>query len=294
MNDEREQGADPRAGQRLYQYQPARLGPMTVALFFVLALVTPMAAGERALAGRLDEAAVALVPLALLSVFALMSAPSPLRVAEGWIDVPRSRAARAVGGRTRFSLAEVQNMYPTYYEDIGTRFSPFASAEGTAKHAGLALEPTSGKRVIVQFTPTVLNLRRHGTEPYYAALAAVREVCARAGRPLVRTAPTLTEKEAESMLIEAARPLLPFPVTVAGLLAPAALIPALVWALGRVLGPLPVNLVLGTALFGLSPLLAVFAFVLSKSGRRARLLHEVQKWREQRRPSPETGPPAAE
>jgi hypothetical protein len=292
MSQDRRPTGDFDKGEVLFEYQPARLGPMTVALLFLLALVTPIAAGERAVAGRLDEATVALLPLGLLIVFAFMAAPSPLRVSLGGIDVPRARACRALGARTSFPLEKVDNLYPTYYEDIGMRLSPFASAEGTAKHAGLAVEATSGERVIVQFTPTVLNLRRHGTEPYHAALAAVREACARAARPLVLKPPALTQEKAESMLVEAARPLLPFPVTVAGILAPAALIPGLVWALGSVLGPLPVNAVLATALLGLTPLLGVFAYVNIKSQRRARLLHEVQKWREHRRGGPAEAPPA--
>ncbi len=294
MAGKRKDAGDLDAGEVLFEYRPARLGPMTVALFFILALVTPIAAGERALSGRLDEAAVALLPLGLLCLFAAMTSPSPLKVTAKRIDVPRSRAARALGARRTFRLGEVENLYPTYYEDIGMRLSPFASAEGTAKHAGLAIEAASGERVVVQFTPTVLDLRRHGTEPYYAALAAVREACARSARPLVLKPPVLTEAQAESMLIEAARPLLPFPVTVAGILAPSALIPGLVWALGLALGPLPPEAVLGTALVGLTPLLAVFAFVNLKGGRRAKLLHEVQKWREHRKESPAKGPAGAQ
>ncbi|HKZ58790.1 MAG TPA: hypothetical protein VJ547_02925 [Candidatus Thermoplasmatota archaeon] len=256
---------------------------MTVALAFILALATPVAAGERVLAGRPDEAAAAMAPIGLLGLFAWLASRSPLRVSADRIEVPRSRFARALGARRAFALAEVDNLYPTYYEDVGMRLSPFASAEGTAKHAGLAVEATEGKRVVVEFTPTVLNLRRHGTEPYHATLAALRDACARAGRPLVRKPPSLTEAQAEAMLNEASRPLLPFPVTVAGILAPSALIPGLVWSLGQMLGPLPPGPVLVAALAGLTPLLAVFAFVDLKSRRRADLLHEVQKWREHRK-----------
>ncbi len=253
---------------------------MTVALVFVLLLVTPIAAGDRALAGKPVEAALAAIPLLLLLLFGFLTSPSPARVFDDAIEVPRARAARWVGARSRFELSAIENVYPSYYEDAGMKFSPFASAEGTAKHAGLRVETTTGDRLTMEFTPAVLNLRKKGTAAYREALEAVRRARAHAGLPMVRAPPDLDEERAEAMLIEAARPLLPFPVTVAGILSPALIIPLLLWAVGSWAGPVGDSAALGLALVGLTPLFAVFAFVNLRARTRSRLLHEVQKWRE--------------
>lgn len=259
---------------------------MTVALVFVLVVVTPVAAGDRLLAGRPEEAGWATAPLLLLLLFGFLSAPSPARVFADAIEVPRSRARRWVGAPRRFEMAAIENVFPSYYEDAGMKFSPFASAEGTAKHAGIRIETTAGARYTMEFTPAVLNLRKKGTPAYREALEAIRAARARAGMPMVKSPPDLTEERAESMLTEAARPLLPFPVTVAGILAPAFLIPLLLWGVGAAVGPLDDGTTLGLAVLGLTPLLAVFAYVNLKARTRSRLLHEVQKWREHRREAP--------
>lgn len=281
------------AGETLFEYRPARLGPMTVALLFILGLATPFAALDRLLADQPEQAAFAAIPLGLVVLFGWLTTPSPLRVRTDAVVVSRSRAARILGAKTTIRLSEIDNVYPTFYEDVGMRLSPFASAEGTARHAGLGIETSGGERLIVAFTPTVLNLRRHGTPPYHAALQAVRDACARAGRPLVTRPPPLSQEAVDRMLLEAARPLLPFPVTVGGIFAPAALIPALGWLTNRLWGPVPSEVLLAIALVGLSPLLAVFGLVAARSHRRAQLLHEVQKYREhlkERPASPPAGP----
>lgn len=283
------------AGAALFEYRPARFGPMTVALFFILAIATPLAAADRAFAGRADEAALALVPLALVALFGWLTAPSPLRVSNAWIEVSLSRAARMRGGKARYAWSEVTNIYPTFYEDAGMRFSPFAAAEGTAKHAGIRIEAEGGERLVVPFTPTVLDLRHHGTPPYHAALDAIERACAAAGRPLVKAPPNLTDAEVEAMLIESSRPLLAFPLTVAGIFAPALLIPALAVALTAAAGPLPPLGTLAVVVVGLVPLISVFALVNLRSGRRTELLHQVQKHRHAKRergaPPPPTNPP---
>ncbi len=268
------------AAEVLFEYRPARFGPMTVALAFILALAAPITAVDRALAGRLDQAALAAIPLGALFVFGFLASPSPMRIGADSIEVSRSRFARVLGARTRFPLAEVDNIYPSFYEDAGMRFSPFASAEGTAKHAGLRIETSSGEKVVVPFTPTVLNLRKHGTPPYHAALEAVGRACADAGRPLVTKPPAYSKEKVGEMLVEAARPLMPFPVTVAGIFAPALLIPALGLAASQLFGPVGPEAVLLLSLAGLTPLFAVFVFVNVRGGRRARILHEVQKFRQ--------------
>jgi hypothetical protein len=253
---------------------------MTVALLFILGLTTPFAAGERVLAGRMGQAALALVPLALVVVFGYLSSPSPLRIGAEGIEISRSRAARIRGAAQHLKWHEVTNIYPSFYEDAGMKFSPFAAAEGTAKHAGLRIETAGGEKLIVPFTPTVLDLRHHGTAPYHAALEAVEKACKAAGRPLVTAPPGLTPEKADAMLTEAAKPLLPFPVTVAGIFAPALLIPALAVLAAKAVGPVPPE---GTALIvalGLSPLLAVFVLVNLRGGKRTELLHEVQKQRQ--------------
>ena len=263
----------------LFTYQPARFGPMTVALLFILVLTTPFALGERLVAGRLDQAAVAALPLALTLLFGWLTSPSPLEITRQGIAVSRPRGARLRGDRGPYAWEDVVNVYPTFYEDSGMRFSPFAAAEGTAKHAGIRIEAKGGEKLVVPFTPTVLNLRRHGTPPYHAALEAVRQACAGAGRPLVQEPPNLSTAQVEEMLVEASKPLLPFPVTVAGIFAPALLIPGLAVLWGRAAGAVPPE---GTAIVvavGLLPLAAVFLLVNLRSGRRTHLLHEVQKHR---------------
>jgi hypothetical protein len=277
----------------LFEYRPARFGPMTVALLFILALATPIAAVDRAFAGRLDQAAVALLPLALIALFGVLTTPSPLRIEADAIQVSRSRIARMLGARERFPLGEVVNIYPSFYEDAGMRFSPFASAEGTARHAGLRIELQRGERVVIPFTPTVLNLRKHGTEPYHAALDAVREVCRRAGRPLVQQPPALNQKEIDEILVGTSKPLLAFPLTVAGIFAPALLIPGMALLWGRLAGALSPEATVAVVLVGLAPLVAVFALVNLRSGRRAELLHEVQKFRQHRQEAAARGAPQA-
>jgi hypothetical protein len=261
---------------------------MTVALVFVLALVTPMAAADRLLAGRPGEAALAGAPLGLLLLFAFLAAPSPARVFGDAVEVPRARLARWAGADPRLPLDAIESVYPSYYEDSGMKFSPFASAEGTAKHAGLRVETTDGRGYTIEFTPAVLNLRRKGTPAYRDALAAVRAVREQAGQPMVGRPPALTEQQAEAMLTESARPLLPFPVTVTGVLSPALIIPLLLWGAAQAMGPLPDAAMLALAFVGLLPLFFVFAYVNVRAARRARLLHEVQKWREHRREATDT------
>lgn len=266
--------------QLLFEYEPARVGPMTVALLLILALATPIAVADRLLAGRPVEAALALLPAALLIVFALLSAPSPLRIFDDAVEVSRSRLPRVLGVALRIPMAEIENVYPSFYEDAGMRFSPFASAEGTAKHAGIRLETRSGQKFMVAFTPTVLNLGRHGTPAYDEALDAMRKARGAAGMPLVAKPPEYTQHQVDEMLVQAARPLMPFPVTVGGIFAPALLIPLLFVLAGRILGAVPEGVALGLAGVGLAPLLAVFILVNVRSSRRAHLLHEVQKFRE--------------
>jgi hypothetical protein len=256
---------------------------MTVALLFVLLLATPFAAADRALAGRPEEAAMAVAPLALLALFAILASPSPLRIYGDAIEVSRSRMARFLGRPARLELSRAVNIYPTFYEDAGMRFSPFASAEGTAKHAGIGIETADGKRIVVPFTPAVLNLRRHGTPAYHDALQALRDARLAHSMPMVSKPPAYSKPQVDAMLIEASRPLLAFPLTVAGIFAPALLIPLLItWARGAV-PDLPEGAALGLALVGLLPLFAVFGYVNIKSRRRASLLHEVQKQREHER-----------
>ena len=285
-----EGGARPKAVS--FEYRPARFGPMTVALLFILGLTTPFAAGERVIAGRMDQAALSLAPLALVVLFGYLSSPSPLRITPEGIELSRSRAARLRGATGSVAWAQVTNIYPTFYEDAGMKFSPFAAAEGTAKHAGIRIETAAGEKVLVAFTPTVLDLRHHGTAPYHAAVEAVDDACKAAGRPMVTVPPGLSPEKAEAMLTEAAKPLLPFPVTVAGIFAPALLIPALAVLAARLIGPLAPE---GTALLvagGLFPLVAVFLLVNLRSGKRTDLLHEVQKQRQsdRERQAPGAGP----
>ncbi|HEX9709999.1 MAG TPA: hypothetical protein VGB42_08565 [Candidatus Thermoplasmatota archaeon] len=267
----------------LFEYRPARFGPMSVALVFILAVLTPFVVAERLLAHRPEEALWAFLPLLAILLFGYLSAPSPARVFEGAIEVPRSRLARWVGAQGRLEISAIENIFPSFYEDAGMRFSPFASAEGTAKHAGVRIETKEGRSYMLEFTPAVLNLRKKGTPAYHEAVDAVRAARRGAGLPMVGTPPRLTDGEAEAMLTRAARPLLPFPVTVAGVLAPALVIPLLLWAAGQWLGAVGEAVAMLVALVGLIPLIAVFAFVNVRSRGRARLLHEVQKWREHRR-----------
>jgi hypothetical protein len=252
---------------------------MTVALLFILLLATPFAAADRAVAGHSDEALMAAAPLALLALFAILSSPSPLRIYDDAIELSRSRLARRLGKSKRLPLADAVNIFPTSYEDAGMRFSPFASAEGTAKHAGIGIEMVSGERFVVPFTPAVLNLRRHGTPAYDDALLAIRQARDKLGMPMVTKPPSYTQEQVDQMLREASRPLLAFPITVAGIFAPALLIPLLITLARRANPNLPEWAALTLVLVGLLPLLAVFGFVNLKSRRRAKLLHEVQKHR---------------
>jgi hypothetical protein len=276
-----------------FEFRPARFGPMTVALLFILGVSTPFAAGERLVAGRVDQAALALLPLALVGLFGYLSSPSPLRIGAAGIEVSRSRAARIGGAALLYRWPEVTNIFPTFYEDAGIKFSPFAAAEGTARHAGLRIETAGGEKLVIPFTPTVLDLRHHGTAPYHAAVEAVEKACRDAGRPLVRAPPGLTAEEAEEMLTEAAKPLLPFPVTVAGIFAPALLIPGLAALASTAAGPLAPGATALIVMAGLSPLAAVFLVVNLRSGKRTELLHEVQKQRQSdRERQPKAGAPA--
>jgi hypothetical protein len=247
---------------------------------FILGLGTPFALAERLGAGRPDQALAALAPLALVLLFGWLSAPSPLTVAKEGITVSRSRAARLRGAKTRFAWAEVADIYPSFYEDAGMKFSPFASAEGTAKHAGIRIETVGGEKVVMAFTPTVLDLRKHGTAPYHAAMDAIREACAALGRPLVQHPPALSPEKVDEMLIESSRPLLPFPLTVAGIFAPGLLIPGIAVLASALGAPLTPAGTAAAVVVGLLPLLAVFALVNLRSGRRTELLHQVQKHRE--------------
>lgn len=267
----------------LFEYRPGRLGPMTVALLLILLLATPFAAIDAGARAGPVGALAACAPLFALLAFAALSAPSPLRIFDDAIEVSRSRASRLLGARTRYTFDEIENVFPSFYEDAAMRWSPFASAEGTAKHAGIRMELRSGERLTAQFTPTRLDLRKQGTQGYHLALAAVREGFARSGRRLVAKPPAYSEEEVHDMLLRAATPLLPFPVTVAGIFAPALLIPALYLAAAAVVRPVPDGLTLALALVGLSPLISVFGFVARRSQTRIELLHEVQKLKEHQR-----------
>ena len=101
-------------GEAAFEYRPARFGPMTVALLFILGLTTPFAAGERLASGRMDQAGLALLPLALVLLFGFLSSPSPLRISEHGIDLSRSRIARMRGATGSVSWPQVTNIYPTF------------------------------------------------------------------------------------------------------------------------------------------------------------------------------------
>ena len=274
-----DEGEPQAPGAPLFEYRPARFGPMTVALLFILMIATPIAALDRLLAGRPVEGAYALLPLALLLLFAMASSPSPVLVYADRLIVSRSRLSRLLGAPTQFPWSDIESIYPSFYEDAGMKFSPFASAEGTAKHAGIRVEAADGARLTMEFTPAVLNLRRKGTAAYRDGLEVVRAARKEAGMPMVMKPPLLTDEQVDSMLAGAARPLLPFPITVTGIMAPALIIPALLTVVSPP-GGLSESAMLGLVGLGLLPLISVFVLVNMRSRQRALTLHEVQKLRE--------------
>ncbi len=264
-------------GRLLFEYSPPRAHPIVYAglLLFSFVFVT----GSLENLARDNRAALYWVyaaPVLASLAWLALTFPSNIRIYEHGVAPSRPLVLR--WRRPFAAWAELEAVYPSYYDVTGAFVSPFASSDGKVTQMGLALERKGGSVETVRFTPTRFTIWQSESAGYMQAMEAVRH--AYQGRPLVPTAQSYTAEEAERMVEEAGRPFLPF-WAIVFLFASAA---PILWILTR----------LGAAVWWALPIallapLGVSLRSYAQSRRRNSLLNQLSKAAEHRRAS-STGP----
>ncbi|MEM3164943.1 MAG: hypothetical protein QXO51_05890 [Halobacteria archaeon] len=238
-----------------FDYRPLRFSPMATALLLAFGAGGALAA----VASRQHYPAwAALAPFLLTLGAALLAMPSPLRIAEDGVSIPRSLLARAAGRRRFYPWSEIRAAVPRFY-DIGFGFmSPFASSRGTLTERGIGLETADGRSWLLKFTPLRFRWVPPEEAPVERAMALLRE---RLPPPKVRD---YTAEEIERMERDASALLISFGWVVAAAFSAPSLLALLVAVLPA--GALPL-----AALGSLAP----FGYVLWLSWIRGQKRHKV-------------------
>lgn len=264
-------------GRILFEYRPPRAHPIVYAglLLFSFVFVTGslenLARDDRAMLYWV-YAAPALVLLAWLA----LTFPSDIKIYQ--LGVAPSRPLVLRWRRAFVPWADLQAVYPSYYDVTGAFVSPFASSDGKVTQMGLALEWPEGRVETIRFTPSRFTIWQSESAGYVQAMEAVRY--AFGNRPLVPRSKTFDPEEAERMIHEAGRPFLPFWAIVFLFASAAPILWILTYFGAAVWWALPVAL--------LAPL-GVSLRSFGQSRRRNALLNQLSKAAEFRRTST-TGP----
>lgn len=268
-------------GPLLYAYKPIPANPMSVALLILVLIVTlllgPIAAAPE---GLWPLNGICFVPLGALLVAIVLFRPNPTYVYENGIGISLPLWRRLLGVQKDFRWDQIRDIYPASYEVAGSFMSPFASSAGTLVHAGLGLETTDGKRLLVRFTPGAIRAFRAESQGFLDALEVIRDRFARHGDAMVHTAKSFTDAEVLEMQSQARQPL----VSIAGVFLAFFLPPTIVGVVfltaTAVSVPLSGPLAAAAVLLALTPPAASMASTLRRSERRNGLLSELSKFQE--------------
>lgn len=182
-----------------FLYRPLRFSPMATALLLAFGVGGALAA---AASRNYYPAWAALLPFLLTLGAALLAIPSPLRITDRGVEVPRSLLARLARRKRFYPWSEIRAAVPRFY-DIGFGFmSPFASSRGTLTERGIGLETADGRSWLLKFTPLRFQWVPPAEAPVERAMALLRErVGPRKGRDYSAEEIERMEREANALLI---------------------------------------------------------------------------------------------
>jgi hypothetical protein len=268
-------------GPLLYAYKPIPANPMPVALLILLLVVTfvlgPLAAAPE---GWWPLNGLCFVPLGILLVAIVLFRPNPTYVYENGIEISLPLWHRLLGAQKDFRWDQIRDIYPASYEVSGSFTSPFASSAGTLVHAGLGLETTEGRRLLVRFTPGAIRAFRAESQGFLDALEVIRDRFARHSEPMVHTAKTFTDAQVLEMQSEARQPLVSIAGVFFAFFLPPTIVGAVLVAATAANVPLTVPLVLAAVLLALAPPAFSMLATLKRSERRNEILSELSKFQE--------------
>lgn len=268
-------------GALLYAYRPIPANPMSVALLILLLVATfvlgPVAAAPE---GLWPLGGICFLPVGLLVLAMILSAPNPTYVYEDGIEISVPLWRRFLGTQRDFRWDEIRDIYPASYEVAGSFMSPFASSAGTLVHAGVGLETKDGRRLLVRFTPGAIRAFRAESPGFAGTMAAIRDRFARHGEPMVRTAKTFSDEEVLEMERRAREPLVSIPAVFLAFFLPPTIV-GIVYLAATSLGlPITAPLAGAALLLALVPPGFSMASTLRRSEERNRILSEVSKFQE--------------
>ncbi len=268
-------------GPLLYAYKPIPANPMSVALLILLLVATfvlgPVAAAPE---GLWPLNGVCFLPLGVLLVAMVLFTPNPTYVYENGIEISLPLWRRLLGTQRDFRWEEIRDIYPASYEVAGSFMSPFASSAGTLVHAGLGLETTDGRRLLVRFTPGAIRAFRAESQGFVEAMGAIRDRFARHGEPMVRSARTFSDAEVLEMEKQARQPLVSIAGVFLAFFLPPTIVGAVLFAATALDLPITTLLAAAAILVALVPPGYSMASTLRRSERRNAILSELSKFQE--------------
>ena len=268
-------------GALLYAYKPIPANPMSVALLILLLVVTlvlgPIAAAPE---GWWPLNGICFLPLGILLVAMVLFRPNPTYVYENGIEISLPLWRRLVGAQKDFRWDQIRDINPASYEVSGSFMSPFASSAGTLVHAGLGLETTEGKRLLVRFTPGAIRAFRAESRSFLDALEVIRDRFARHGEPMIRTAKSFTDAQVLAMQAEARQPLVSIAAVFLAFFLPPTIVGVIFVAATAANVPLSAPLAVAAVLLALVPPAFSMVSTLRRSERRNEILSDLSKFQE--------------
>ncbi|HLF07386.1 MAG TPA: hypothetical protein VI893_09505 [Thermoplasmata archaeon] len=280
-----------------FVYLPNAVDPLLMMLIILIAIITfiglPVTLVDRPeynLIGQFGAAGAALClgPLIALVLFAFLARPTEFRIDADGMTLPVPRLFAALGRRSFVKYGEVRNAFVTSVETTGAKFSPFASSAGTVLHIGIGIETVDGRTLTVRFTPSHLMMQTADPALCLEARGAVRARMALLGRKLINDPPKRDEATLASLLDQAQRPLMPFPIIVASFFVVPLLAFLMLFATGLAgLSPDLLRWVLAGGV-ALLPVALMFRSAFRRNARREGTINELAKrreWEEERKSS---------
>lgn len=268
-------------GPLLYAYKPIPANPMSVALLILVLVVTfilgPVAAAPE---GLWPLNGICFLPLGILLVAIVLFRPNPTYVYENGIEISLPLWRRLLGAQKDFRWGQIRDVYPASYEVSGSFMSPFASSAGTLVHAGLGLETTEGRRLLVRFTPGAIRAFRAESQGFLDALVVIRDRFARHGEPMIRTAKSFTDAQVLEMQSEARQPLVSIPGVFLAFFLPPTIVGVVFLAATAMNLALSAPLAVAAVLIALAPPAFSMASTLRRSERRNEILSDLSKFQE--------------
>ncbi len=266
-------------GDLLYEYTPLPVHPMGLALLVVFGIVALIGLPAGLQGGELGILDWLWFAPFLITIFAVVLArPGPIRVYRNGIQPSRPRILRLPAGDHFLPFSSIKNIYPKPYYVAGAIMSPFAASVGTVEHVGLGLEIRDGRVMVLKFTPSLPGFVRGESEGYRLAMVHLQEALRANGRPMVTEVRPYSPEELDAMKRRALRPLMPFPVIIAGFFSPFATLSAgylVAISLGLSLSG-PVLLAIVT--LGVLPMGTMISLSWWRGRLRHRLLDEISKF----------------